>query len=126
MQGAHRRIVAAIVGIAAVLGVVAISRTAALGPDGPSSEPVAATVATTTVQPGTDPAAAAAELERARADLKKAIAERDAARTTPARTVVRVPAAAPASASGGSSYDDDDHEYDDDDHGYEDEHEEDD
>lgn len=105
MNGVHRRIVAAIVGLAAILGVVALSRTAALGPDGPSTQPAAAAL-TTTVAGGTDAGAAAKELAKARADLKKAIAERNTAKTTPqTRTVVeQAPAATPASQSWGDDH----------------------
>ncbi len=112
MSSLHRRILAVIIGAAAVLGVAALSLTASLGPGGGSANAEPAALVTTT-KATLSPAQARAELAKARAELKKAIAERRAVENTPRRTVTVVQQA-PASAisatrSGGEHEYDDDH-----------------
>lgn len=130
MKRADRVVLGVIVGAAAVLGVVALGRTADLGvADAPSTPTSTQTTATTPTVPvgALDPAAARRALQAARDDLARAKAEAKRASApvsvpTPAPRTVTVPAVAPTYMVDEHEYGDDDHGYGDDDHGGDEQH----
>lgn len=121
MKRLDRIVLGVIVGAAAVLGVVALGRTADLGvADAPAASTTTTTTTAAPVAPALDPAAARRALQAARADLERARGEAERAAEpvsvpTPSPRTVTVPAVAP-------TYMVDDHGYGDDDHGGKGEH----
>ncbi|MFN8110507.1 MAG: hypothetical protein U0Y82_11790 [Thermoleophilia bacterium] len=103
MQPIHRKVLAVIVGVAAILGVSALSLTASLGPD---QKPAKALTNGATTQPAISPAKAHAKMLKARALLAKQKAQRERVRNTPRRTVTVVrtlPTVTVSRSSGGGS-----------------------